>query len=67
MPPHVDIKEQLIDDIKTAIKIYNSDPEKWGNTKNAGVYGMLAKVPDEKLIDDFLKNVLDLIYTYPKA
>lgn len=28
---------------------------------------MLAKVPDEKLIDDFLKNVLDLIYTYPKS
>lgn len=56
----------MILDIKKALNIYFSDPKKWSNTKNAGVYGMLAKIPDEKLIDDFLKYVLDLIYTFPR-
>ena len=39
------------------------DPSKYVNESKA-VYGMLAKIPDEAVVEDFMHHYMDQIYKY---
>jgi sphinganine-1-phosphate aldolase len=55
------VAERFIADIKDAIEFVKKNPEEKG--ESSPIYGMVATVPDRKLIGEFLKMYLDFYFT----
>ena len=63
LPQHTSsVVDTLIADLKFAVEEVRSHPE-LKNEGTAGMYGMIAKIPDRTIVDDFLKNFLSAMYT----
>lgn len=54
MGQHQKTKEQLIEDLKKAVLMVKTDSSKYKNKGSAAMYGMLAHIPDDCIIDEFL-------------
>jgi sphinganine-1-phosphate aldolase len=61
-PKHIQVKEKFIEDLKDAVNVIISDPEKYQSKGKTGMYGMTAVVPDEVIFEDFLKAFLSKLY-----
>jgi sphinganine-1-phosphate aldolase len=55
-----DVKERLIEDLKSAVEHVKLHPEEKGSM--APIYGMAATMPMRGLVSDMLKKYLDLIF-----
>eukprot|EP00039_Didymoeca_costata_P023937 m.8756 g.8756 ORF g.8756 m.8756 type:complete len:540 (+) comp3951_c1_seq1:260-1879(+) len=63
MPPHSDVKEKLMNDMKNAIKTVTTDPAKYNAEGSAAMYGMVAKIPSGTIVEKFMVHLMDVIYT----
>lgn len=63
MPPHSRTKEKFVADLKAAITKVTADPSKYGKAGSAAMYGMIATIPDETIIDKFVVKWMDQVYT----
>ena len=55
--------EQLVKDLKEAVKLVQNDPAKYKKTGMAGVYGAAATLPDRDLVEDTTTVYLDVIHS----
>jgi len=62
LPPHAAVKELLIEHMAEGIKIVKSDPKKYANEGSAATYGMVAKIPDDAIVDKFMVQLMDVLY-----
>jgi len=62
LPPHCPVKELMIEHMKEAIRIVKSDPKKYAGEGSAGAYGMVAKIPDDAIVDKFMVQLMDVLY-----
>eukprot|EP00912_Choanoflagellata_sp_UC4_P000890 UC4_evm3s547 len=62
MPHHKDSADRFIADMAVSVKEVRANP---GLAKEgtAGMYGMVAQIPDEGLVTDFLTGLFDKMYT----
>ena len=62
MPHHKASADQFIADMKASVKEVRANP---GLAKEgtAGMYGMVAQIPDDGLVSDFLTGLFDKMYT----
>jgi len=51
-----------VKDLKIAVMKVEEKPEAYENKGTAGTYGVVAKIPSEFLVDDFLKEFLHQVY-----
>ena len=49
--------------LNTSVEDILRNPDKYENESKA-VYGMLAKIPDEAVVEDFMVHYMDQIYKY---
>ena len=49
-------------DLKLCIQTIKANPGKYANKGSAAMYGMIAKIPDECIVDDFLKEFINMLY-----
>jgi len=63
MPPHCEVREKLAEDFVAAVNIVKADPAKYASEGSAATYGMVAKIPDDAIVDKFMTQLLDVIYT----
>lgn len=61
MPSHIGKIEGFIELINTCIKEIKEDPSLYDLGSKA-VYGMMAKIPDEAITEDFVVHYMDKIY-----
>ena len=54
------VAERFVDDLKEAVAAIQADPQDRGDV--APMYGMAATLPMRGLVDDLLKQYLDLLY-----
>ena len=66
MPQHASVKEIFIQNLIESIDLVLQDPSKFKNTGSAAIYGLIGKIPDEELIVDYMKFLLDELYQFPK-
>lgn len=63
LPQHTDdVVTQLIADLKAAVEEADKHPE-LGSEGTAGMYGMIATIPDKTIVDDFLIEFMSAMYT----
>jgi sphinganine-1-phosphate aldolase len=65
LPHHIGKAAQLISDIADCMRVYRADPSAVPEGM-AGVYGMVAAVPDKGIIDEFLVEFFNQTFT-PRA
>ena len=65
LPHHIGKAVELISDISECMRVYRADPSAVP-AGMAGVYGMVAAVPDKGIIDEFLVEFFNKINT-PRA
>lgn len=63
MPQHHAKADDIIKCLNESVDEVKSDPAKYENDSKA-VYGMLAKIPDEAVVEDFMVHYMDQIYKY---
>lgn len=61
MPTHARIADQFLVDLKECVAETLAHPE-LKNDGSAAMYGMVAKVPDESIVDKFLCELMNKIY-----
>lgn len=61
-PPHSKVKEQLMEDLKASVEHVKANPQ-LGSKGSAAMYGLVAKIPAENLVEKFLKIMLGKIYS----
>eukprot|EP00164_Ancoracysta_twista_P005606 GFYU01007687.1.p1 GENE.GFYU01007687.1~~GFYU01007687.1.p1 ORF type:complete len:518 (-),score=170.19 GFYU01007687.1:304-1857(-) len=61
MPPHAKIKEAFVKDLKAAVVTARKDPS-LKSQGSAAMYGMVAKIPDNSIVENFLTTFLDKVY-----
>lgn len=61
MPQHAATRDQFVTDLKWAIEQVKQDPAKYAKGA-AAMYGLLAKIPDDAVIDEFLLSFMGHIY-----
>jgi glutamate/tyrosine decarboxylase-like PLP-dependent enzyme len=54
------VTERFLDDLKASVEYVRENPK--SETGIAPLYGMAATIPMRGLVDDFLKNYIDLLY-----
>lgn len=63
MPQHVEIVDKILSTLGEAIEQVKTNPDKYeGGTK--AMYGMLAKIPDELIVEDFMHYFMDEVYKF---
>ena len=65
MPQHCRLIDDILSVMEKSIKEIQSNPSLFDNDSKA-VYGMLAKIPDEAVVEDFMVHYMDQIYKYKK-
>eukprot|EP01096_Ripella_sp_DP13-Kostka_P002803 TRINITY_DN138_c3_g1_i1.p1 TRINITY_DN138_c3_g1~~TRINITY_DN138_c3_g1_i1.p1 ORF type:complete len:565 (+),score=273.73 TRINITY_DN138_c3_g1_i1:66-1697(+) len=61
MPNHSKIASKFVEDLKASIAVVRADPSL--NAKGtAAMYGLVAKIPDNAIVSDFLNTFLSTIY-----
>jgi hypothetical protein len=45
--------------LKKAVEIVKNDPKKYASVGTAAMYGMMGKVPDEELLEEFMSHFMD--------
>jgi sphinganine-1-phosphate aldolase len=63
LPSHYKVKEIFIEDLKKTIEIYKKDKIKYDKSGFAKVYGMMGTIELPSIIDEFLYNFIDKIYS----
>ena len=61
MPAHIGKVKDIIAAMKTSIAQIKGDLSLFDNGSKA-VYGMMAKIPDEAIVEDFIVHYLSLIH-----
>lgn len=62
MPQHAPIREQFIRDLHSAVEKVLHNPE-LNKSGSAAMYGMLAKIPSDTMVEDFLDAFMDKLYS----
>ena len=62
LPHHIGKAAELISDLADCMRVYRADPSKVAEGM-AGVYGMVAAVPDKGIIDEFVLDFFSQIFT----
>eukprot|EP00035_Acanthoeca_spectabilis_P022799 m.445832 g.445832 ORF g.445832 m.445832 type:complete len:553 (-) comp19282_c0_seq1:23-1681(-) len=63
MPPHTKTRNKFISDMESAIAKVSADPAKYSKVGSAAMYGMIATIPDETIIDKFVAKWMDQVYS----
>ena len=63
MPQHYPVIDKLIESIKQSLIELKENPTQFENGSKA-MYGMVAKIPDENLTEDFVVHYMDQVYRY---
>ena len=63
MPQHRAKIDSIIECLNKSTEDILRNPDKYANDSKA-VYGMLAKIPDEAVVEDFMVHYMDQIYKY---
>ena len=63
MPQHHKKIDDIIECLNRSTEDIMRNPDKYENDSKA-VYGMLAKIPDEAVVEDFMVHYMDQIYKY---
>lgn len=58
MPQHSQVKEKFVNNMNEAMEIVRKNPEKFKDAANVAAYGMLNKLPDPEIGEDFLVSLL---------
>lgn len=61
MPSHIGKMEGIIEQIKACLAEVTANPALYELGSKA-VYGMMAKIPDEAITEDFVVHYMDKIY-----
>ena len=62
MPPHTQVQEELVRDLAQALKTVTDNPSKYNKEGSAAMYGMVASIPDNSIVDKFLTQLFDIVY-----
>lgn len=63
MPQHRQKVDDIVECLNKSVQDILNNPDKYENDSKA-VYGMLAKIPDETVVEDFMVHYMDQIYKY---
>jgi sphinganine-1-phosphate aldolase len=63
MPAHFAIKEKFATDLRDSVEAVRKDPAKYSQKGTAAMYGFVAKLPDESLVDKILNTFMHQIYS----
>ena len=66
LPQHARTVDQFLQDLKNSVEYVQAHPE-CANQGTTGVYGMVAKVPDKGIINDFITKFFSSLYTLEKG
>lgn len=66
MPQHCPLIDQIISVMKSSLVEILGNPNLYENDSKA-VYGMLAKIPDETIVEDFMVHYMDNMYKFKAA
>lgn len=61
MPNHIGKTDSIIQSMKESIADLKRNPTKYDLGSKA-VYGMMAKIPDEAIVEDFIVHYMDKVY-----
>ena len=61
MPNHIGKTDSIIEAMKESVAELKSNPNKYDMGSKA-VYGMMAKIPDEAIVEDFIVHYMDKVY-----
>lgn len=65
MPPHADHVDGFLNSLRAAVDYVRAHPE-LANEGNAATYGMVAKIPDDTVIEQFLVSFFGKVFTVNK-
>ena len=63
MPQHYPVIDKLIKAIRESVEELKKNPTQFESGSKA-MYGMVAKIPDENLTEDFVIHYMDQVYRY---
>jgi sphinganine-1-phosphate aldolase len=63
MPQHYPVMDRLIKAIRDSVDEMKQNPNQY-ETGSKAMYGMVAKIPDENLTEDFVIHYMDQVYKY---
>jgi sphinganine-1-phosphate aldolase len=63
MPQHEGIADELVKTINEAVADVKANPNKY-ETGTKALYGMMAKIPDEVLVEEFMHFFMDEVYKF---
>ncbi len=63
MPQHYPIIDNLIKAIRESVEDLKQNPTQFESGSKA-MYGMVAKIPDENLTEDFVIHYMDQVYRF---
>ena len=63
MPPHAATWRDFVADLRAAVATVQAHPAQWAKGGSVAMYGMVASVPDGAIVDRFLVQWLDQVYT----
>jgi sphinganine-1-phosphate aldolase len=63
MPQHYPVMDALIKAIRESVEEMKQNPNQY-ETGSKAMYGMVAKIPDENLTEDFVIHYMDQVYKY---
>ena len=66
LPQHSRSVDEFLSDLKKSVEYVRLHPET-ASQGTTGVYGMVAKVPDKGIINEFLKKFFSSLYTLEKG
>ena len=61
MPNHIGKTDGIISSIKESIAELKGNPS-LNDSGSKAVYGMLSKIPDEAIVEDFIVHYMDKVY-----
>jgi sphinganine-1-phosphate aldolase len=61
MLQHVESSKRFVTDLETCLEIVKQNPESY-KKGSVAMYGMVASIPDETLVDDFLLSFINRVY-----
>ena len=63
MPQHYPVMDALVKAIRESVEEMKQNPRQF-ETGSKAMYGMVAKIPDENLTEDFVVHYMDQVYKY---
>jgi len=62
MPSHTNTKHQLVEDLKKSVDMVRENPN-LNKLGSAALYGMVARIPSNALVDEFLLTMMGKMYS----